>query len=397
MLPIYLLFVHVLITHSSSYTGHRVYGMSETLQPVNAPITMDVFYDHIYQRRPFLARHGSQRLLDKNLEWNTQQWFDNANYLVEIIGPKTKVRVEVVKANNFWFSSEANNYTFGPSDSSFTMLEWKTFMNWYMSKSNLTQQDFMYYLTIQGNMVHPPLEQLLDTEDVKIPKLLQSMGDALIWDSAHVWMGRVDDTVRSQSRMHADSYDNLYHLIHGKKKVILIGPNDAEKLSTYGEVKDVASDGLVMYAVKETNGDERRDKRTRKRDSSMRKKHGSDKNHFSAINPHLKLEEILLQFPLYNTIDGTYEFEMKAGDVLYIPTGWFHSFRSESCESGRHMAINFWFLDRRFAMKDENSQAVERVEEGEAKEAEKPEKPEKPEEVELGRRRKRPYGSLSDL
>ena len=90
MLPIYLLFVHVLITHSSSYTGHRVYGMSETLQPVNAPITMDVFYDHIYQRRPFLARHGSQRLLDKNLEWNTQQWFDNANYLVEIVWTENK-------------------------------------------------------------------------------------------------------------------------------------------------------------------------------------------------------------------------------------------------------------------------------------------------------------------
>jgi hypothetical protein len=35
---------------------------------------------------------------------------------------------------------------------------------------------------------------------------------------------------------------------------------------------------------------------------------------------------------------------MIPGDVLYIPTGWFHSFQSY----GKHMAVNFWFLHRKF-------------------------------------------------
>ena len=234
--------------------------MAQQLVPFNAPLSMDVFYDHIYERRPCLIRHGSQRLLDQHLNWNTQQWFQHPEYFVRVVGPQTKVQVEVVPARPVPSSSttQTTNYTFGPTDSTMKTLTWKAFVAWYMSSTNLTTSHLMYYLTIQGHTVHPPLEQLMDVEDVKLPTLLNNMGEALMWDSAHVWMGRVQDNMGSQSRMHADPYDNLYHLVRGRKKVILIGPNDAEKLYTLGDVIDVAEDGLVQYANKDDPGDRRK-------------------------------------------------------------------------------------------------------------------------------------------
>src|SRR4051794_1606094 len=38
--------------------------------------------------------------------------------------------------------------------------------------------------------------------------------------------------------------------------------------------------------------------------------------------------------------DNLATFELFAGDMLYLPTGWFHQVTSRK---GRHMAINYWW------------------------------------------------------
>jgi len=37
---------------------------------------------------------------------------------------------------------------------------------------------------------------------------------------------------------------------------------------------------------------------------------------------------------------GPWEFDLQAGDVLYLPTGWFHQVTSKA---GRHTAVSFWW------------------------------------------------------
>ena len=38
------------------------------------------------------------------------------------------------------------------------------------------------------------------------------------------------------------------------------------------------------------------------------------------------------------------ECELKAGEQLYLPCGWFHEVRSYGeCAEGGHLALNYWF------------------------------------------------------
>lgn len=329
----FLLFLFTLsyniIVCYSSYTGHRVYKMSQTLNPY-FKTTSHQFQNHLMARKPYLSRYGTLQALDQAMGWNTARW-GSEKYLTDVVGPNTKVRVEQINALE-------NSNMFGPKESKLIWLKWKTFMKWYHSKESALPSflppfffvDPLYYLTIQGESVHPPLEQLFDAADITLPSPLKSLKKDLLWDSAHMWIGKVQSKFGLATRMHADTYDNLYYLISGKKKVILIGPNDASKLSLYGKFKTVKQDGEIIFYNQTTAQNNVGNKEVI--------------NHFSEIDPHLKLEEIVLKYPDYATIDGSYEVDMIPGDVLYIPTGWFHSFQSY----GKHMAVNFWFLHRKF-------------------------------------------------
>ncbi|KAL0039653.1 hypothetical protein WJX77_004437 [Trebouxia sp. C0004] len=54
--------------------------------------------------------------------------------------------------------------------------------------------------------------------------------------------------------------------------------------------------------------------------------------------------DICTQFPLFPAKHRGLECELKAGEMLFMPCGWFHEVRSYGIsEQGGHLALNYWF------------------------------------------------------
>ncbi|CAM9816235.1 unnamed protein product, partial [Choristocarpus tenellus] len=63
---------------------------------------------------------------------------------------------------------------------------------------------------------------------------------------------------------------------------------------------------------------------------------------FSRVDPSMPPEELAKNFPLFPGADRMVEVVVSAGQMLYLPAGWFHEVTSLGSEEG-HMAFNYWF------------------------------------------------------
>ena len=65
--------------------------------------------------------------------------------------------------------------------------------------------------------------------------------------------------------------------------------------------------------------------------------------HFSRIDLCKSKQEIIDKFPQFKHAHCL-TVTLKAGEMLYLPAGWFHEVRSDSSLiDGYHMAFNYWF------------------------------------------------------
>ena len=66
---------------------------------------------------------------------------------------------------------------------------------------------------------------------------------------------------------------------------------------------------------------------------------------FSKIPPcKLREKDNSTEFPLLKNATRM-EFTLEKGDILYLPTGWFHEVQSTSCTDSEpyHLALNYWY------------------------------------------------------
>jgi hypothetical protein len=58
----------------------------------------------------------------------------------------------------------------------------------------------------------------------------------------------------------------------------------------------------------------------------------------------LPAEEVKRRFPDFPGVKTALEVTVTAGQMLYLPAGWFHEVTSSSSRPGEpHMAVNYWF------------------------------------------------------
>jgi hypothetical protein len=72
--------------------------------------------------------------------------------------------------------------------------------------------------------------------------------------------------------------------------------------------------------------------------------HSAPKN-FSCIKMDMPTDEIRAKFPHLEQLKSTRMMTctLRAGQMLYLPCGWFHEVLSEGEAQPRHMALNYWF------------------------------------------------------
>jgi mannose-6-phosphate isomerase-like protein (cupin superfamily) len=125
-------------------------------------------------------------------------------------------------------------------------------------------------------------------------------------------MGNSDKTITTP--LHHDFNDNLYVVVEGRKRFTLFPPSQAPNLYPRGQLLQVEDNGLIRYTSM----------------SGM---------------PHLAQVDIdapdRLRFPRYAEAEATRaDVEIGAGEMLYLPAGWFHQVSS----SGRHIAVSFFAM-----------------------------------------------------
>ena len=176
------------------------------------------------------------------------------------------------------------------------------------------------YLNIQGVredgkwLLLPPLAAF--AADVSVPEFLGT------WDlvSMHMWAGHSlvgaapDDPTGSCSVLHADNFDNVIAVVRGRKRVLLVGPGDADKLPTLGMLRRVRPVGTVEFH-----------------------KGGVPqlKPHFTSLDVGGPASNVSSRVPA-----GVRwaQVDVRAGEMLFMPAGWFH----RVCSFGSHVAVNFW-------------------------------------------------------
>lgn len=110
--------------------------------------------------------------------------------------------------------------------------------------------------------------------------------------------------------------------------------NDYEDLDEDESEEDLEEEDLSNLKRKLTSQE------SNPKESKKAKKGPPD--NFSQVNTSLSKKELSKAFPRFNDAQKrSITVTVKAGQMLYIPSGWFHEVRSQG-KTG-HMAVNYWF------------------------------------------------------
>ncbi|CAN7998216.1 unnamed protein product [Ixodes hexagonus] len=171
----------------------------------------------------------------------------------------------------------------------------------------------VFYVQKQNSNFTGEFERLADDVDADVAWATAAFGRAP--DAVNFWMG----DARAVTSMHRDHYENIYCVVAGQKDFILLPPTDLPwvpyrnfRTATYRENRDTGQFDVVPT--------------------------GSSNVSTVPWIPLDPLEPDLCQFPRYGRASPVC-CSLRAGDVLYLPSLWFHHVRqSHAC-----IALNAWY------------------------------------------------------
>lgn len=195
----------------------------------------------------------------------------------------------------------------------------------------------------------------------------------------------------SSSGLHHDHADNIYIPVSGYKRFTLFSPADAAKMYTVGTIRQIFSSGVIDYVAddhaplwrqlrddgaivaevykKTLDSDATVDPKLKKKyeefieldaeQQQQKQLKDLDPPSFSTIPPtviHLdKIQDATLKdsitqasrrvWPLFFQAQRI-TVDLKPGQMLYLPTGWFHEVTSfgGDVRDNVHVAANYWFI-----------------------------------------------------
>uniref|UniRef100_A0AAY4BUV5 Bifunctional peptidase and (3S)-lysyl hydroxylase JMJD7 n=1 Tax=Denticeps clupeoides TaxID=299321 RepID=A0AAY4BUV5_9TELE len=171
-------------------------------------------------------------------------------------------------------------------------------------------QPAVFYVQKQCSNLIEELPELTGDVESHIPWMTEALGK--LPDAVNFWLGEA----RAVTSMHKDHYENLYCVISGEKQFILIPPTDRPFVPY--ELYQPA-----VYSFREDGSFEVVDEEN------------AEKVPWIPVDP---LNPDLDRYPSYR-LARPLHCTVKAGEMLYLPSLWFHHVRqSQGC-----IAVNFWY------------------------------------------------------
>lgn len=189
------------------------------------------------------------------------------------------------------------------------------------------QASGVFYVQKQCSNLLAELPELTDDLQPHVSWMSDAVGK--FPDAVNFWLGEAS----AVTSMHKDHYENLYCVISGEKKFILLPPTDRPFIP-YGEYQP------AVYHQREDGEFEVIDQV------------GSEKVPWIPLDP---LDPDLDRYPQYLRARPLH-CSVKAGEMLYLPSLWFHHVQqSHGC-----IAVNFWY-DMEYDIKYNYFQLLEKL------------------------------------
>lgn len=147
----------------------------------------------------------------------------------------------------------------------------------------------------------------------------------------NLWIGNE----LSVTSFHKDHYENLYAVITGEKHFLLLPPTDVHRMY-------IRNYPAAQYSYSQDSGEFKLELEDPVRYVP-----------WCSVDPYPSPENREMErskFPLYFDGPKPFEVTVKAGDILYLPSMWFHHVRQNPDSRGRTIAINYWY-DMQFDIK----------------------------------------------
>ncbi|KAK9049256.1 hypothetical protein SSX86_031777 [Deinandra increscens subsp. villosa] len=150
-------------------------------------------------------------------------------------------------------------------------------------------------------------------------------------DAVNLWIG--NDL--SETSFHKDHYENLYAVVTGEKHFVLLPPTDVHRMY------------IREYPAAKYNYSQETEEFKLELENPLRTVP------WCSVNPYPlaeNKEKEMSEFPLYYNGPKPFEVTVKAGEILYLPSMWFHHVRQTPDNRGLTIAVNYWY-DMQFDIK----------------------------------------------
>ncbi|XP_020533422.1 bifunctional peptidase and (3S)-lysyl hydroxylase JMJD7 isoform X2 [Jatropha curcas] len=150
-------------------------------------------------------------------------------------------------------------------------------------------------------------------------------------EAVNLWIGNH----LSETSFHKDHYENLYAVVSGQKDFLLLPPTDVHRLY-------IRNYPAAQYFYSQENGEFRLEMEEPVRYVP-----------WCSVDPYPSPQaedSERAKFPSYFNGPKPFKCTVKAGEVLYLPSMWFHHVRQSPDEKGCTIAINYWY-DMQFDIK----------------------------------------------
>ncbi|KAK6116909.1 hypothetical protein DH2020_049284 [Rehmannia glutinosa] len=150
-------------------------------------------------------------------------------------------------------------------------------------------------------------------------------------EAVNLWVGNH----LSETSFHKDHYENLYVVITGEKRFLLLPPTDVHRMY-------IRKYPAAHYLYHQDSGE-----------FSLEIDDPITYVPWCSVDPYPSPNEKqreIEKFPLYFNGPKPFEVTVKAGEILYLPSMWFHHVRQSPDDTGLTIAINYWY-DMQFDIK----------------------------------------------
>ncbi|KAL3679206.1 hypothetical protein R1sor_022162 [Riccia sorocarpa] len=170
---------------------------------------------------------------------------------------------------------------------------------------------------------------LANDAEVHIPWATEALG--CMPEAVNLWIGSPE----AVTSFHKDHYENLYAVVAGEKHFTLLPPTDVHRMyvrnypgAHYVRMKDSDKFAIVMDDPATTVP-------------------------WVSVDPYpADFGEARLKHRRYHDGPAPFTCTVRAGELLYLPSMWFHHVRQSPDREGRTIAVNFWYdmqFDIRYA------------------------------------------------